>query len=322
MTALLPANFSNWNLSDWTTQYAQSGFSGNIPWIEMTNDISMNKIHLAAEQGDSAEMYFLTDFHSLNTKSAMLTLYVSVLGGYNPASGAMVAPFAHPQFSFMYATDIEMTPIHYDGTQANVSGQPAGYRFVACRVSFQTLPYYVINSPTPNPPIPLWCEVLAYANNDRVNAPAGYLVYSNPGGVYDGVTVPTGNIYTSGTTYVQLIYHRIPMQKANSSTEYIESVIAQQGAFTNSDTFIGCPPETLLIDSVEQDPYSDILGNKVIDVKVNLLFRPTLGSGFITWNKLRAANGSNYDVRLGSGGGKQYPPIAFIPLFKFNGLFP
>lgn len=326
--ATIPTNWTNWNLSDWTTQYNQSGFSSVIPWNEVKTDISLNKLHLASEALSAGEMVWVTNWAIVNSIASLKTLYVSILGGFNPVTNKMVPPMVHPQCPSMYATDIDINPVYDDNTVADVQATPqtpANYRFAICRVSFQNLPYRVTTASTGQ--IPPWLEIRAFANNDRVNAPAGYLVYIDPPPAtypsLNNVTVPTGILFTQGMTYVSIIAHRIPSQFANNTTQLIESVIAQNGAFTNSDTFLGCPAETLLIDSIQQNPFGDFLGNQLYDVIINLLFHPNLnvsGSSGITWNQLRAPNGGIYNVRLNDGSTKQYFPVAFTSLFQFQGL--
>lgn len=280
-----------------------------IYFVEVETDYSGRNARLSNHLGSATQMEFIVNQTAFENKTLLTILTKALLGGYfNPASIGGVGvpyksyPYQHPYFSGMYAKDIiECVPFQPENSSP---GQVWGnYNLCKITVSFESLNYPVSAPSSINDDYnPNWIEWKWEASSNRISIPLLWYKFTTGGFIgtpssYGAwIVAPYANI--SATIY--MCSHSNVMGIAAGPLA-LQPFVAQFLGQVNSAPFGGCPVQTLLFDSMEINRYTDWLGQRLYNVRLNFIFN------YYGWNTAPDPSGAWNKVVFAVGGALPFP---------------
>ncbi len=285
--------------------------SRTIWFQEVEPDISIRNARLSQQVGSAAQMSFWVNQNAIENAGLCAQLTKSILGGYTAATNKKRTPFKHPFFPGMWAKDIiECVSV---STQTSTNGQYWGnYNVCKITVSFESLNFpvdisgYTVYNPN-------WMEIKVKSGSNRVSIPVGW--YEFDGGGWDGFPASFGMWSVQPYTQIEMnIYQCTQNQVFGATAQSIKPLGSTFVGQVNNSEFGTCGIGTLLLDSIEANPWSDWLGNRLYNVRLNLIYNDW------GWNYAPAADGSINKLKYVVGGGLPFPQFTLTGLI--NGLNP
>lgn len=309
-----PETFSEW-------MDPQGAVPPDMPWtIWLGENVQSPALMQAScNQPGSAKMVFATPWSNYLQYNSDICL--SLIGGWNGSPNVadgtgMVTPFEWPQEvaeSFigtggLWATDVQVTEHFVDNSATRAAGDLPPYRLALYHVAFQSLPYDVDATQGDLGYNPNWIEIKSRSTNEVQQTPVGQYVFTSD----PNLPSLLGTLFTFGVSYIEVVAHRIPAEKAIGGTTGRESLnpIAQYCGRVNSDTFMGITAGKLLFDSIEQAPFGDWQGNNIYDV--HLLFKYRAAG----WNTGLQNDGTFAQIQTAKGGNPPFTPQAFVTMMN------
>lgn len=273
-----------------------------IYFTEIAPEVSLRNARLSQQVNSAAHMAFAVnqDVFEDNTLCEIFTK--SVLGGYSALNNKKNKPMKHPFFKGLWAKDIiSVTSMEAQDNTTNQYWQ--NYNLCRVDISFESLSYPVdqANGTGMFPYNPNWIEFKYTSGSNRVSTPVGW--YRFEGGI---LPATFGTWKTQPYTNIQMtIYQckRNPLFNVGDPTG-IKPLYASNVGQVNANAWGDCAAETLLLDSGEVQPWQDWLGNKLYNVRLNLIYNEW------GWNKTLTAAGNIERIVYFVGGG---PPFVSFP---------
>jgi len=341
----LPTALQSWTPQDsgQTLQLIQSG--GSIPWVEHVQNESPAGMQLSRLQNSQATLTYMTSAKPFYVASGTTganrgKLYTTILGGYYQESPGLAGlkhqpPLRHPYVPGMWAVEIsDITFKKYqnevEDVQNSLHGPFAAYEVAFVTILFQTLPWSLNRDVSGGSQFnPNWISIENHPSNTYVNAAVGGYRWAE--GPWINLPTFTGLYIRKPEGKVQVTIHNViqdlifagtgaPWDSLLLRTPDVtltgsaSTVVGSPSGFVNQEAFMGCQPETLLLDAINLLPVGDLGGtSRYYDMQLQLLYN---GWG---WNRLLDPFNRLYKIKSYGGGMPPYSTISFNKMFdNFN----
>jgi len=273
-----------------------------IYFNELQPETSMRNARLSDHVGSAAQMSFIVNQEALEDTTLRIILTKSILGGYCTLNSKKNAPYKHPYLPGMFAKDIiECVPFEtQDATTAQAWGN---YNLCKITISFESLNYPVneTNNLTLAPYNTNWVEYKWTSSSNRVSIPTGWYRFTT--GAFSPLPSSYGTWLVAPYTNLQMtIYQctRAMVFGLGADAYNLKIYGSQFVGLCNQSAFAGLAAESLLLDSIEVNPFQDWLGDKYYNVRLNWIYNEK------TWNKAPDPGGSWESIKYVLGAGKPF----------------
>lgn len=267
----------------------------------------------------TAEEVFLTTYPFYSDPVNVQVLALSILGGFCNAlpSGSptplMYPPWTHPSNPNLFATSLDVKPAYIDNTNTPGSGSLFPYRVAACRVGFQSLPYYADADVPDDWPLANFnfLEFRPTDCNQTFTSPVG--LYKFTSGTDSGKQATLGYPLTSGLTYYDVIVHRVPdtpllsIGTGSTPADFCGTINSDDPFADGSDVI-----NKLLLQSIDlgDGAFGDWQGNNIVNIHLHFIYNPN------GWNTALDSTGTWEPVVATNGSGVPFTPYPFVTLMN------
>ena len=274
--------------------------SGKTIWFcELGDKLSTRNARLSNHVGSAAQMSFAVNQDALEDPTLREILLKSLLGGYCATTNKKVKPWQHPFLPGLYAKDI-VECVSLEQNPSSPQKVWSNYNLCKLTLSFESLNYPVDQAYSISGAYnPNWIEWRGKAGSNRVSIPTGWYEFNS--GAYDGYPATFGAWTTAPYTQIECTIYCVKRSLFMGSDALNQIPLgASNVGLVNQLPFVGKPAESLLLDSIEYQPYTDYLGNQLFNVRLNLIYNEW------TWNKQPDPSGSVEGIEYVVGGSKPF----------------
>ncbi len=282
MADIIPASWlseSGIFLSEMVTQIVGNPIEADkISLNEYTPTNSNRGMKASLNVGSAAVMQFWTEQTTIDNPDRWKIFSESILGGYSSFNGKKNIPMAHPFLTGSFAKDIiDVKSVSVEGPiddETHVwNGLLGGYNVALVTINFESLPYLVNNPTTTSDEMNLnWLEFRMKATNQRTSVPLGMYVFAF-GTTYPLTPNMLGTWITQPLNYLEITVHQVRREWVTTTLgSWAPGATYFKLGWVNDVNFNGCVADTLCLDSMIVEPYSNFVGQQLLEVKLNILY--------------------------------------------------